>query len=174
MKKLLITILLLLCCAGGLFATPFMLVLDAEAPVIYGGEGSPQVHAFGIPMIGADFQIPTVSPLKMYTGFRTFPALIGVILEADVKAGYAFEKPANWKNHHIELLGNFAAGAELGFLDGFSVLPVCDLGFQTYWMCEEKGWFWGICPNAFLFFDSYHQFELSTIFSLKLTAGYKF
>ncbi len=180
MKKTLITLILFLTCSVGLFAKPsFLLVADIEAPVVvteYGGDSSPQIHAFGIPMIGADFQIPAASPLKMYAGFRTFPALIAVVLEADIKAGYAFEKPESWKNHHIELLGNFAAGAQLGFLDGFSALPVCDLGFQVFWMSEEKGWFWGLGPNLRLLLNYYNHdhFELNTDFSLKLSAGYKF
>ena len=178
MKKTLFTLLFIFTFSCSLFAAPsFLLMLEEDVPVIvveYVHESKPYIFPYGVPMITADFEMPTVSPTKVYLGLKTFPAFIGVVLEADTKAGYAFEKPANWKNHHIELLGSFAAGAQLGFMDGFWVLPTCDVGFQVYWMSEQKGWFWGIGPNARLLFDIYHKFEVSAFYSLKLSAGYKF
>ena len=177
MKKTFIALLIFLACSASLFATAPLLAADIEAPVLEveaGEKSPPQIYPFGLPMLGIDFQIPASSPVKIYSGFRLFPALIAVVIEADFKAGYAFEKPATWKNHHIELLGNFAAGAQLGFLDGFSVLPVCDLGFQIYWMSEEKGFFWGLGPNARLLFDFHNKFKVSSFYSFKLSAGYKF
>ena len=177
MKKTFFALLIIFTCSGRMFAgSPFLLMLDVDAPVIevqYGQKSKPHIYPF-FPMITADFEMPTGSDAKVYLGLRTLPASIGVVLEADTKAGYAFEKPQDWKNHHIELLGSFAAGAQLGFLDSFSVLPVCELGFSVYWMSEEKGWFWGVGPNARLLLDFHNKPQVSAHYSLKLSAGYKF
>lgn len=128
-----------------------------------------------LPFITGTFQIPLKSSARMYVGLKTMPYLAVNCLEAYCSAGYAFEKPEHWDKYHVEILGEFGVGGELIFIEFFQAAAVCDLGVSVFLMPEDKGFFAGIGTNCFMQFDVLSSyFDLSSLFPIKLSAGWKF
>ena len=128
-----------------------------------------------MPFLTATWQIPIESSARVYVGLRTMPLSIPFI-EAYCSAGYAFEKPAGWKKYHVEVLGDFGAGEELIFqYIRIDEIVISEIGLNAFLMPDDKGFFAGLGTNCTLFFYSVSpEVNISSLFSFKLTAGWKF
>ena len=128
-----------------------------------------------MPFLTATWQIPIESSARVYVGLKTMPLAVPFI-EAYCSAGYAFAKPERWKKYHVEVLGDFGIGSELIF-SFFSIdsITISEVGLNAFLMPDDKGFFAGLGTNCTLFFYSVSpEVNISSLFSFKLTAGWKF
>ena len=146
--------------------------LSSEAPKIL--LGADCLYGF-VPCPTIGLEKPSDSAAKAYLGIKVLPAIAFNYLEAFGRAGYAFPKPDKWEKYHIEILGNIELGVQVGLISGFTVFPMCELGFQVAMMPEDYGFYWGLSPNVMLLFVTLgSEMQVQPAPSVYLSAGWKF
>ena len=130
---------------------------------------------YAVPYATVAWQLPADSSTRLYFGVRISPLLAVNHIEAYVRAGYAFEKSKSWENYHLEISGDLAAGAQIGFITSFSALPITDIGGQIFLMPEDRGFFLGMGPNCKMLYDVLSpDLNIFTSLSIKVSIGWKF
>ena len=172
--------LLLVCLKLSAEKPKFLLQTDLQNAFALGNIGNTNECNFcpeiiPMPFLTATWQIPIESSARVYVGLKTMPLAVPFI-EAYCSAGYAFAKPERWKKYHVEVLGDFGIGSELIF-SFFSIdsITISEVGLNAFLMPDDKGFFAGLGTNCTLFFYSVSpEVNISSLFSFKLSAGWKF
>lgn len=178
MKKKLIVLIAIFVSSACLFAKSSNFLLQLDTEINYFQFLDSEEKGFSIypmPVLEVDYKLPTSSSFKSYLGFQVLPAIpfCSVAALVNDRFGYAFKKPEKWNKYHIELLGNVGAGAVFLFWYGVNVLPLGDVGFQIFFMPEDKGFFWGAGPDVICLCD-YDFSSIGFMFSFSVNLGYKF
>ncbi len=178
MKKKLIVLIAIFVSSACLFAKSSNILLQLDTEISYCplfGFEEKDFSIYPMPVLEVDYKLPTSSSFKSYLGFQVLPAipLSSVVALGNDRFGYAFKKPEKWNKYHIELLGNVGAGAVFLFWYGVTVLPLGDVGFQIFFMPEDKGFFWGAGPDVICVCD-YDFSSTMIMFSVSVNLGYKF
>ena len=183
MKKkitVLIICLLLVCLKLSAEKPKFLLQTDLQNAFALGNIGNTNECNFcpeiiPMPFLTATWQIPIESSARVYIGLKTMPFRVSFI-EAYCSAGYAFGKPDSWEKYHVEVLGDFGLGTELIInIPWIEAFTIGEVGLNAFLMPENKGFFAGIGTDCTLFFYSVSpEVNISSLFSFKLSAGWKF
>ena len=158
----------------------FLLQTDLQNAFAWGDIGKSNECNFypeiiPMPFLTATWQIPIESSARVYIGLKTMPFRVSFI-EAYCSAGYAFGKPDSWEKYHVEVLGDFGLGTELIInIPWIEAFTIGEVGLNAFLMPENKGFFAGIGTDCTLFFYSVSpEVNISSLFSFKLSAGWKF
>lgn len=178
MKKKLIVFIAIFVSSACLFAKSSNFLLQLDTEINYFQFLDSEEKGFSIypmPVLEVDYKLPTSSSFKSYLGFQVLPAIpfYSVAALVNDRFGYAFKKPEKWNKYHIELLGNVGAGAVFLFWYGVNVLPLGDVGFQIFFMPEDKGFFWGAGPDVICICENDFS-SIGFMFSVSVNLGYKF